>query len=290
MRYSTQTLALSKKYGIKYAISSILDAGFTAIDLTMSYGEEKIALGEDYISLAGELRSMAEDRGAVFNQAHAPFGGGVDFYLENTVPTLPRIFDFAARLGAECIVVHPIALPPHKERYAECFERNLELYTRLAPYARRAGIKIAIENMWERERGTEKIIPAACADPKEQAALFDALSDPETFTVCLDVGHTALTGFSPEESIRVLENRLGATHIHDTDLVTDTHTIIGGGRLSWDSIARALGEVNYTGYLTLECDKGYLKDVTKESAPHLLTDLREAAAHLAEKVELYRKI
>lgn len=290
MRYSTQTLALSKKIGIKSAVRTILDAGFYAIDMTMSYGEERWALEGSPLSLAKELRNMAAVSGAVFNQAHAPFGGGREFYLEKTVPNFPRIFEFAATLGAECIVVHPITLGKYKGHEEEHLEANLDFFTRIAPYAKDVGIKIAIENMWEREPETNKIIRSACDDPEEHARLFDALSDPETFTLCLDVGHTALTGGNPAESVIVLGKRLGATHIHDVDLVNDSHTMPGLGKIDWQSITRALGEINYKGYLTLECDKGYLADVTEEKALSKLTALRKCVSGLAEKVDLCRKI
>ena len=290
MRYSTQTLALSKRFGIKSAVNAILDAGFPAIDMTMSYGEERWALCDGYKSLARELREMAEDRGAVFNQAHAPFGGGFEFYTEKTVPSFPRIFEFAGLLGAECIVVHPITLSPHAQRHEESFEVNMELYTRIAPYARDTGIKIAIENMWEREAESGKIIPAVCDNPDEHARYFDTLANPDVFTLCLDVGHAALTGGNPAESVRVLGKRLGATHIHDVDLISDLHTMPGLGKVDWQSVTQALGEINYTGYLTLECDKGYLADVTEENAFSKLTALRKCVSGLAENVDSCRKV
>ena len=290
MRYSTQTLALSKKIGIKGAVKTILDAGFCAIDMTMSYGEERHALEGSPLSLAKELRNMAAASGAVFNQAHAPFGGGREFYLEKTVPNFPRIFEFAATLGAECIVVHPITLGKYKGYEEEHLEANLEFFTRIAPYAKDAGIKIAIENMWEREPETNKIIRSVCDDPEEHARLFDTLSDPETFTLCLDVGHTALTGGNPADSVMVLGKRLGATHIHDVDLVSDLHTMPGLGKVDFSALTRALGEINYQGYLTLECDKGYLKEITEADATIKLTDLRECVRGLAQKVDLCRKV
>ena len=290
MRYSTQTLALSQSFGLKSAVEAILDAGFPAIDMTMSYGEERWALGDGCVALAKELKKVAADRGAVFNQAHAPFGGGNEYYLSTTVPALPRIFEFAGLLGAECIVVHPMVFHPHRLRAEECFYKNMELYTRLAPYAKDAGIRIAIENMWERDNATGKIIAATCDDPYEHARYFDALSDPEAFTLCLDVGHAALTGGAPDESVRILGKRLGALHIHDVDLVNDSHTMPGLGKVNWRAVTRALGESDYNGYLTLECDKGYLSDLTCENAQLKLKELRECAESLAKEVDSHRKI
>ena len=290
MRYSTQTLALARKIGIKSAVRTILDAGFQAIDMTMSYGEERYALADDYKSLARELRSMAEDRGAVFNQAHAPFGGGNEFYLEKTVPNFPRIFEFAGLLGAECIVVHPLILAPHTERHEESFDANMEFYTRIAPYAVDYGIKIAIENMWERAPQTGKIIPSTCDNPEEHARYFDSLGDSRAFTLCLDVGHTALTGGSPDRSVRVLRERLGALHLHDVDGVSDLHTLPGLGKIDWALLTRALGEINYKGYLTLECDKGYLDSFGEADVPAALARMRERVSALADEVDSYRKI
>lgn len=288
MRYSTQTLALSKKIGIKGAVKAILDAGFSALDMTMSYGEERWALGEDYASLANDLRKMAADRGAVFNQAHAPFGGGREFYTEKTAKNFPRIFEFAAMLGSECIVVHPVTLDKYNGHEEELFEINMDFYNRLLPYARDVGIKIAIENMWQ-ENEVKKIVPSVCHDSREHAKYFDALGNKDDVTLCLDVGHIALAGANPAEAVKILGTRLGATHIHDVDLVSDLHTMPGLGKIDWESLACALGEINYSGYLTLECDKGYLKDVTEDTANEKLRNLRECVSMLGEKVDTYRK-
>ena len=75
MRYSTQIYFLAKKYGIKKAADMTMDAGFTALDLTIhgSYTapdtwllESPIYSGE-YKSFAKELRERAESRGVIYN-------------------------------------------------------------------------------------------------------------------------------------------------------------------------------------------------------------------------------
>ena len=99
MLYSTNTEFIKDGIDLFEGLDLILGAGFPALDFSVFWDYDYI-LGDGYKEKAGEIRRFVEDRGAVVNQIHAPFGGGPEHYGNVTVPTLPRILEFAS--GAAC--------------------------------------------------------------------------------------------------------------------------------------------------------------------------------------------
>lgn len=286
MLHSTQTLISEMRFGIKRSVEIIMDAGFPAIDITM-HSPATFFLEDDYRQTARELREMTDARGVVFNQAHAPFGGGYDNYTQNLVPTFPRAFEFASLCGIKNVIVHPLQRGRYYGHAEELFEMNMEFYTGLAPLAKENGIKIAIENMWQRNPQSKYICDDVCADPVELARYYDTLNDPEAFTVCLDLGHVAICGREPEDAIRTLGSRIGALHVHDVDYVSDLHTLPGIGKVNWKEVCRALADVDYKGEITLEADY-FMKNMDDELIPMAERMLEVSARHLAEQVEAFK--
>ena len=289
MLYSCQTCHLASRLGIHAAVDAMLDAGYPALDISL-FGNNGFMLADDWKETAQSLRSKAEARGAVFNQAHAPFGGGYDHYTKVLIPTFPRVFEFCEELGVRQIVVHPLQQGRYYGRERELFDMNMDFYRSLIPLSDKHGIKIAIENMWQTHPVTHRICDDVCANPHELAAYFDTLNDPEHFTVCLDIGHVALCGREPEDAIRVLgHDRLGALHVHDVDYVNDLHTIPYLGRVNWNSVVQALADIGYQGEFTMESD-AFLARYPEEFLPVATRFMADTTRYLAEKLEDLRQI
>ena len=266
----------------------LMDAGFPALDLSFTRNYEYV-MNDDYKATAKRIRELVNSRCAVFNQAHAPFGGGYAVYTEKTIPKLPRIIEFAGLVGVKNIIVHPIIEKRHYGYEKEHFEMNMEFYSSLAPYAKDAGVKIAIENMWDSHPVTKHICDSVCSDPHELARYYDELSDSEAFTVCLDIGHVALCGREPEDAIRIIGGaRLGAIHAHDVNYREDLHTLPGVSRLNWNAICYALAEIGYMGDFTLECE-GFPRNFDTEYLPTVLRFMADTARYYANKTESYKK-
>ena len=286
MRISSMFCLPIEEYGFIRSADMLMDAGFTALDMTIdakkSYVRESDIFGSGYKALANELRNRAESRGVVYNQAHAPFPS------EKFYDILPRSIEFAALLGAKTIVVHPIHDVEYRGNEEPLFIRNMEFYYSLVHYARDFGIKIGIENMWQRHRVTGRICDTTCADPKELIRYHDTLKSEGVFTVCLDVGHVALCGREPENVIREIGGeRIGAIHIHDVDYIEDLHTVPGVGKINFDAVSRALADINYSGDMTLEV-KSFLDGFDREFYPEALSFMAKCASHLRDKVEEYK--
>ena len=287
MIYSTTLDVLATDFGREKGIEIIADAGFPAIDFSM-FRDLDFIFTDDWKDHAKKYKELAASRGVIFNQAHAPFGGGFDVYTQQTMPKMPRIIEFAALLGVKQIIVHPAQKIPYLGREEEMFEINMELYSSLAPYAKNCGIKIAIENMWQNRPVTGYLCDDVCADPRELNRYYDTLNDPEAFTVCLDLGHVALCGREPQDAIRTIgHDRLGALHVHDVDYVRDLHTLPGSARINWDAVCHALADIDYKGDFTLEADN-FLNKYDVEFRPTATKFMADVCKHLTGKIEAYK--
>ena len=284
MIISTQTLFLAKQYGLVKSVEMLADAGFDAIDISMDDVSSPI-FGEGYREFAEQLLAVARERGVKFIQAHAPFGGGYNNYINNLLPYMPRAFEFCSLVGIRNIVVHP----PQPMRYygneQKIFDMSIEFYKSLAPVAKQYGVRIAIENMWQRHPINQNIVDDIIADPAELARMYDTLADPETFTVCLDIGHVALCGREPEDAVRTVGGeRLGCLHVHDVDYRSDLHTLPGVSKINWQRVCEALAEVDYKGAFNLEADNFYLGFIPEQHAiaAKFMADISRAFANKIE--------
>ena len=160
------------------------------------------------------------------------------------------------------------------------------MYNELLPYAKKANVKIALENMWGRDNRRNIKIPNVCSVSEELADYYDSL-DPEWFTVCLDIGHIGLVGEYEDAFIKTLGgDRLTCLHVHDNDYLNDSHEAPFTMKLPWNDICKALAEINYKGDLTLEADE-FLVPLPDEMFEAGLEFMAACARCLVNKIENY---
>ncbi len=286
MLFSTHTHRVAQKFGLERAVEIIIEAGFPAIDVTM-FDLNNGAYDDGYIELAHRLRKMADENGVVFNQAHAPFGGGEENYVNNLLPLFDKMFEFISILGVKIVVVHPL----HGMRYygneEYLFNRNIEFYKSIGQKAKKYGIKIGIENMWQRHPITKHITDSLFGDHAELVRFYDTLDDSEAFTVCLDLGHVAICGREPEMAIRQIGKRLGCLHVQDSDYINDLHTLPGVGKINWDNVCHALADIDYQGELTLEADNFFV-GFPDELWPTVSKFMADVTRELAQRIKKYK--
>jgi len=288
MLFSTNThIAVNRDgIGLERGLEMLLDAGFPALDISF-FKDIDYVMADDYKENARRIKNLVNSRGAVFNQAHAPFGPYAE-YVSSIIPKFPRIIEFAGLIGVKSIVVHPVIPGRHYGNEQKHFEENMAFYSSLAPHAKNAGIKIAIENMWNRHPISGIIEDSVCADPHELARYYDELSDPSAFTVCLDLGHVAICGREPEDAVRIIGGeRLGAIHAHDVDYRNDVHTLPGVMNINYDKVCRALADIDYKGDFTLEADN-FPRGFDVEYLPTVYRFMADTARFWAQKTEAYK--
>ena len=287
MLFSNLTDHLAEIYGIERAVDMIIEAGYPAADVSM-FQLGYYPFTEDYLEVTERIKAKADKAGLSFIQAHAPFGGSKERVLNQLVPHYPRCFEVCEMLGIPAIVVHPIHFGRYNADFEERFNFNLEFYRSLVPLSEKHGVKIAIENMWTRHPVSNIICDAICADPAELCRMYDELNDPKHFTICLDLGHVALCQREPEDVIRFIgRERLGALHVHDVDYISDLHTLPGCGKINWDNVCRALGEIDYKGVFNMEADS-FLRGFMPDHYPTVAKFMADTARNLATLVDSYR--
>lgn len=259
MLLSTQTLLLAEKLGEKEAIRIIKQAGFDAYDMSLfkMKSDDYYLNGNNYLSEAKALRKYADSLGIVCNQSHAPFPSSVGDKEKDkaTFKKIVRAMEIAAVLGAKSIVVHPKQHLRYAEHPDELFNMNMEFYNRLIPYAEKFGIKIATENMWQRNNGAKSVTDSTCSRAWEFCKYIDTVNS-KWLVGCLDIGHTSLVGADTAEFIRNMGNeRLQALHVHDTDFISDLHTLPFTQKIDYIAVCKALKEINYKGDITFEADE-----------------------------------
>ncbi len=284
MLLSTNLISYYKEFGLDRMLDIFAEAGFRALDFNLDLAAY---IGDFDKAFFDETRAKIESRGLVVGQTHAPFPSNYPEAdkTEQRFNEIVKSLEYSAYLGAELVVVHPCKAIGYdylaeSERH---FEENLGFYKRLLPYAKKHGVKIAIEN-----------IPGGCTETgKGLNALLDALDD-ESFVICYDVGHANYAmhkhpelGISPDGMIREIGARIACTHIHDNDGAYDAHTLPFYGIIDWDAVCRAFAEVGYAGNINYESGN-FVKSVPTELRPEAAKYMAKVGYHLIDIIEAYR--
>lgn len=285
MKISTETYSASRHVGNEKAIEYIAKAGFDAFDFSMfdltriDWGTNEVALsdspilGNDYIKYIRALKKIADDNGIYCNQTHSVFP------TQNAVIAkyVKRTIECTAELGGKICVVHPLSMSP--------VEDNVVYYNELLPFAKEYGVKIATENMWAWNNDLHHATPAACSPHGEFLRLLEEVND-DYLVACLDIGHAEMRGVETTavDMIKTLGKHLQALHIHDNDLLHDKHLLPFSGDVDFDAVVKALKDINYSGYFTLEAD-AHLRECSEDNVFEGLKEMRNAARKLADMFE-----
>lgn len=285
LKISTEIHSIAQHVGEMKAVEYVAKAGFDAWDFSMfatwqkdpvtgrRYLADMPLTGPNYLAFARELKAIGLDNGIVCNQSHAPFPT-----VEPAVwDILKRSIEATAEAGGSICIIHP---GNHLTA-----EENADIYRQLLPFAKEHGVKLAAENMFNREPETRRIIPAACSSPEDFLKHLQLVNDPD-LVACLDIGHAEIVGCetSAAELIHALGSHLQALHIHDNDRYNDSHQLPFTMDIDFEGVIRALKAIDYQGYLTLEanaCLTGY----TPETVFSGVRNMAVAAKRLAEMYE-----
>ena len=280
MKLSTEIQSIANIVGMERAVELCARAGFDGWDFSL-YDMCRIdwstmqpirnanpLTGSEYLRFARELGKIGMDNGIVCNQSHAPHPVGVPAVRD----CLKRCIECTAEAGGGICVIHP---DDNKTP-----EENAEMYAELLPFAKGCGVRIATENMWNWDNEKDQSAFAACATGASFVQHIDLLGDP-WLVACLDIGHAEMrgSGEGAVKMIHALGHRLQALHIHDNDRHHDCHQLPGSMDIDFDAVIRALREVGYSGWFTLEAYR-YLEGRTEETVFEGVRKLRESVARL----------
>ena len=250
----------SERMGAEASLALLSKVGFNAMDYPLyspnEYKRFDLGQGATDLRRATEIRRAAEEVGVVIGQTHAPFGyrDGDGSTWEEILDGYKRAAEATALLGAKMMVVHPVKFADGFRDYRrqECFDLNIELFSRLTPYLRDTGVTALLENMFITEHGDGwfRLLPTIYSSGEELARAKDALGD--AYGVCLDSGHAYITGEDIPAMVAAIGDRLLALHLHDNTGDRDDHLPPYFGKMPLDALVSALKETGYAGNINFE--------------------------------------
>ncbi|MBQ4092583.1 MAG: sugar phosphate isomerase/epimerase [Firmicutes bacterium] len=260
MRYSTMVRCVGERNN--------LDNYFAFLDIlkkseipgaNLSFSEIQELLTEDFDQDGFAERFLSY--GIPVRYAHAPMHypflfnrtDGKQWETEMMVG-----LETAAKCGVTDYVIHPGSVVDEDQHYLPkaSAERNMAY---LYPYVKRGaelGVRIAIENgvcqPWDEDPPVFKDMSPGFEELIEITDGFNEAFGKEVCGICFDFGHANLQPYEIGDAIRMVGNRLRVTHVHDNDGKLDQHLPIGEGTIDWDSVSRALKDIEYDRELSLE--------------------------------------
>ena len=281
MKLSMETYVLRERFDDFCAIGMIRDAGFDALDYSFYWGRgSKDVLGDDYRERAAALRAALDAANITCNQTHAPIEMQPDDTFDEENPhflRLVRSLEASAILGAEHVIVHRAPAPDGIDVLAH----NRVFYRSLAPYCKKFGIRVAVENLFSVNGG---VYTGIFAKPEILENYVRELGT-DCFTACVDLGHASITGTEPQDFIAGMSGEiLGALHVHDNDYASDCHWLPYSGSIQWKAVTDALAKIVYRGDLTLEVF-GSLKKLPNALIPDALAYAAKIGRQLISQIE-----
>ena len=285
MKISTEINSAARLVGEERAIELYAKAGFDGWDFSMfnmakydwktrtaTLTDHPLSSG-DYVAFAKRLRQIGLDNGIVCNQSHAPF----PVYCKEIRDLLKRAIECTAIAGGEVCIIHPDNFKGAEE--------NAEMYLELLPFAKEHNVKIATENMWCWDNDKNQASTAACSHHDDFLAHIKAVNDPY-LVACLDIGHAEMRGLDTTavQMIKTLGDHLAALHIHDNDCLKDSHALPFTMDIDFPPIVRALKQIGYKGWFTLEVDQ-HLPKFDADSIETGIAQMADAARRLAKMFE-----
>ncbi|MCK4792169.1 MAG: sugar phosphate isomerase/epimerase [Desulfobacteraceae bacterium] len=135
---------------------------------------------------------------------------------------------------------------------SDIIPRAIEVIQQALPSAAKLGVKILIENVWNRMFYDHDGKPEQNAE--RYAAFIDACNSPWVGAY-FDIGNHHKYG-QPQDWIRTLGKRIVKLDVKGYSRDTNNWSAIGDGTIAWPAVRAALDEIAFTGWCTAEVGGG----------------------------------
>lgn len=184
---------------------------------------------------------------------------------EKGLAALKVALEDAAAYGADTVLLVPGRVS-ETVTYDECWTRSVEEIKKAIPTAINLKVKIAIENVWNN----------FLISPMEAASYIDQFKSPYVGWY-FDCGNILVYGW-PEQWIKILNRRVAKIHIKEfSRKIADTQGKWAGfnvklleGDVNWSLVMKALDEIGYNGWTTVEQPGGDTKEGLKDLCDRLI--------------------
>jgi len=227
-----------RAYGFAGAQVTFSRDGYLTLSTSEADAKRVAALAE-----SSDLTISSLDFGMV------PFTHADPAVREQGIRETVRALGLASAMGVGGLMIAPgyvgipwdpgVAVVP----YDMAYERAFDALCSVAPAAEGLGVKVLIENVWNR----------FLLSPLELKIMLDEIDNPSV-GVLLDVGNVVASGH-PEHWIRILGARVREVHLKDFRRGVGTLDGFVGlleGDVDWPALMGALRSISYSGFLTAE--------------------------------------
>lgn len=192
----------------------------------------------------------------VMNAEHwrSPLSSDDPAVVDRSVQGMLTSIRNATLWNAGAVLLVPAVVNP-ATRYQDAWTRSTRVIRdRLLPAAEKAGVIIAVEEVWNK----------FLLSPLEMNAYVDSFGS-NYLQAYFDVGNVMFYGF-PQDWIRTLGSRICRVHVKDFKIEKSTYSWenLGDGAVDWPEVRKSLHEIGYDGYITTEIaggDRAYLTNV-----------------------------
>jgi hexulose-6-phosphate isomerase len=175
----------------------------------------------------------------------APLSSPKPEVVERGLAAIHQSIQDCKAYGGTTVLLVPAVVSPEVS-HREAYERSQAAIRKVIPAAESAGIKIAIEEVWN------KFLLSA----PEFARYIDEFQTP-TVGAYFDVGNVVEYGY-PQEWIRELGKRILKIHIKEYAKPKRFSYGLGEGEINWKGVSQALVDIGYDGWITAEVGLGDL--------------------------------
>jgi hexulose-6-phosphate isomerase len=211
------------------------EAGFDGVEInTFDDLDECRRLTETARRLGLELHSVMAS-----GHWSYPLSSRDDTVRQKGLDNIRQSVETARVCGATTVLVVPGVVQPDQP-YAETYKIALASMRELAGYAGERGIRLGVENVWNRFLLT----------PLEMARFLEEVGSPHV-GLYFDCGNILAYGY-PQQWIRELGSLLIKVHVKDFESSTRQWKYLLQGSVDWKAVRTALAEVGYDDYLTAE--------------------------------------
>ncbi len=171
----------------------------------------------------------------------------------------------AKAYGADTVLLVPGRVTD-KVAYDECWKRSTEEIKKVVPLAEKLNVKIAIENVWNN----------FLLSPVEASQYVDQFKS-KSIGFYFDCGNILVYGW-PEQWIKILGPRIAKVHIKEfSNKIADKEGKRAGfgvklleGDVNWPEVMKALDDIGYNGWTTIEQPGGNSAEGLKDLCDRLI--------------------